>query len=79
MIVCWKVESTGDILERDGLGLTGLLQKRNNPVLSTPMDTHEIVVDAGDRGTKVIPVVTLVSLWAQPVVKKPKTRGTKGS
>lgn len=61
-VICWKVASTGDIFERESAGETGLLRKRVKPVLSVPIDTHEIEHDS--KGVKrVIPVIELSRLW----------------
>jgi hypothetical protein len=71
-VLCWRVDRTGDIFERDSQGDTGILRKRVKPVLNPPLDTYEIEHEF--RGSKrVIPVLELSKLW--PPIKKSRSKG----
>lgn len=70
-VLCWRVDRTGDIFERDSQGDVGKLRPRT-PVLTPGLDTFEI--EHEHRGTKrVIPVLELSRLWRAN--KKPRARG----
>jgi hypothetical protein len=61
-VVCWRVDRTGDIFERDSQGDAGELAKRNKPVLAPALDTYQI--EHQYQGTKrIIPVIELSRLW----------------
>lgn len=71
-VVCWRVDRTGDIFERDSQGDAGVLVKRAKPVLASLLDTYQI--EHEHQGTKrVIPVLELSKLW--PPSKKPRSKG----
>lgn len=66
-VLCWRVDRTGDIFERESQGDAGVLRKRAKPVLNPALDTFEIEHD--HKGTKrIIPVLELSRLW--PAAKK---------
>jgi len=68
LIVCWRVGKQGDIFEESSYGL-GQLQSRDKPVLSPPIDTHEIVYDDGGK-ERVIPIIEISALFPQPIPRK---------
>jgi len=71
-VLCWRVERSGDIFERDSQGDQGNLRKRAKPVLASGLDTYEL--EHEHKGTKrIIPVLELSRLW--PATKKPRSRG----
>lgn len=71
-VVCWRVDCTGDIFQRDGQGDAGVLVKRAKPVLTSLLDTYQI--EHEHEGTKrVIPVLELSKLW--PSNKKARSKG----
>jgi hypothetical protein len=63
IIICWQVGRGGLIFEETSVG-AGTLQKRAKPVLSPPIDTHEIVYES-ERGERVIPVIEVSALFPQ--------------
>jgi hypothetical protein len=61
-VLCWRVDRTGDIFERDSQGDAGTLRKRGAPVLTPALATYEIEHD--HKGAKrIIPVLELSRLW----------------
>ncbi len=71
VILCWNVDKRGDIFEESSFG-SGRLKRRDNPVLSPPIDTHEIVYHDGSA-ERVIPVLEISALF--PPTQAKKARG----
>lgn len=71
-VLCWRVDRTGDIFERDGQGDAGTLRKRAAPVLTPALDTYEIEHDH-KGGKRIIPVLELSRLW--PPTRRGRGRG----
>lgn len=67
IIVCWRVGKQGDIFEESSLG-EGELRERAKPVLSPPIDTHEIVYQDGGK-ERIIPVIEIAALFPQPLAR----------
>jgi hypothetical protein len=61
-VVCWRVGKPGKLFEQTAGETTGLLQKRKKPVLTPPLDTHEIEYDE-DGKKRVIPVIEVSALF----------------
>jgi hypothetical protein len=71
VIVCWKVDRTGDIYEQSSGG-QGSLRPRAVAVLVPPIDTYEIEFTEG-TATRVIPILEISALFSPPKpVKKPR-------
>src|SRR6185295_8571471 len=71
-VVCWRVDRTVDIFERDGQEDVAVLVKRPKTVLASLLDTHQI--EHEHQGTKrVIPVLELSKLW--PSTKRTRSKG----
>lgn len=68
VIICWSVGKRGDIYEESSYG-AGKLDRRAKPVLSPPIDTHEITYDDGGK-TRTIPVLEISALFPQTVGRK---------
>jgi hypothetical protein len=62
VIVCWRVDRTGDIYEQNSGG-KGDLRRRTTPILTPPIDTYEIQYTEG-TATRVIPVLEISALFA---------------
>ena len=74
VIICWSVGKRGDIFEESSYG-AGKLEKRAKPVLSPPIDTHEIIYDDGGKA-RTIPVLEISALFPQAAGRK--KRGAAG-
>ncbi|WP_404364852.1 hypothetical protein ACIHQR_31725 [Corallococcus coralloides] len=63
VIVCWKIGKLGEIFEQTSDELYGELRRKKTPVLSPPMDTHEIAYTEENGTTRIIPVIQVSSLF----------------
>jgi hypothetical protein len=69
-IVCWRVGHTGPIYEVGSSSEVGDLRKRKQPLLTPPMDTHEIVYTS--RGQqRTLPVLQIATLLTRGPRKRP--------
>ncbi|NJK32247.1 MAG: hypothetical protein HC927_07475 [Deltaproteobacteria bacterium] len=71
VLICWDVGRLGDIYEETSAG-SGMLRKRAAPVLSPPLDTHEIAYQRESGDERVIPILRLSALF--PDKKKSSRR-----
>jgi hypothetical protein len=75
VIVCWEVAQTGPIYEQSSASDTiGDLQPRKAPLLTPPLDTHQIVYSEGNA-MRVIPILEISALFK--AAKAGKKRGRR--
>lgn len=63
-VLCWDVKATGKIDDCGDAPLTGDLVRRKKPLLSSKMDTHEIIYETAKKVRRVIPILCVKPLFA---------------
>lgn len=68
--ICWKVEMEGMLHEGGDSELSGQLRKRKAPRTSSRLDLYEVEYMTAKNETRIIPVLTLETLFKKSAPKK---------
>lgn len=71
-VICWRVELIGTIREGSDVPIEGTLRKRQ-AVLDSGLDSHEIEYTTSKGETRILPVLTIQTLFAKPRPKRKRS------